>query len=54
MRKEQRRVIEEHVRKVLSEDLNQKKVTKTMVRMVAEKVFEAIPVVEKEREKQAA
>lgn len=51
MRKEQRKAIEDHVRKVLLEDLNQTKVPLTMVRQVAAKVFKAIPTV---KEKQAA
>jgi hypothetical protein len=43
MSKEQRKAIEEHVRKVLSEDLKQKNVSQAVVREVAEKVFKAIP-----------
>jgi len=45
MSKEQRRIIEEHVRKVLVEDLNQKKATKAMVREVAKKIYKAVPAI---------
>lgn len=44
MSKEQRRILEEHVRKVLLEDLKQKKASNATVRRVAEKIYKAVPL----------
>ena len=51
MSKNERQIIEEHVRKILMEDFNQKRASKAMVRRVAEKIYKAVPV---QRIKEAA